>query len=102
MSTTTQIAESTVASEPVDGRREVMELDVSGMTCGSCAARVQRTLGRQSGVVEAEVNYATGRATVYHQPGVGADALMAAIRKAGYDAAPVVADPAGQRSPFEA
>ncbi|MDQ1505874.1 MAG: Heavy-metal-associated domain, partial [Actinomycetota bacterium] len=36
-----------VATE--DAPREV-ELNVSGMTCGSCAARVQKTLGRQAGV----------------------------------------------------
>ena len=41
---TSQIAEPTVAAEPSNGRHEVMELDVSGMTCGSCAARVQRAL----------------------------------------------------------
>ena len=85
---------------PLADESEPLQLDVTGMTCGSCAARVQRTLSRQGGVVEAEVNYATGRATVHHQPGVDADGLVAAIRKAGYDAAPVVTD-AGQRSPFE-
>ena len=40
------------ATTGTDGAREV-ELAVSGMTCGSCAARVQRTLGRQTGVERA-------------------------------------------------
>ena len=41
-----------------------LDLDVQGMTCGACAARVQRILGRQDGVDLAEVNFATGRAHV--------------------------------------
>jgi copper-transporting P-type ATPase V len=71
-----------------------LEFDVSGMTCGSCAARVQRTLSREPGVAEALVNYATGRATVELQPGVCDDErLIAAVRKAGYDAARVGPSP---------
>src|SRR3984957_5203213 len=86
---TSQIAERTVV-EPSTGRREVLELDVSGMTCGSCAARVQRTLSRQPGVSEALVNYATGRATVALDAGaVDAEQLAAAVRSIGYGAAPV-------------
>jgi copper-transporting P-type ATPase V len=86
---TSQIAERTVV-EPSTGRREVLELDVSGMTCGSCAARVQRTLSRQPGVSEALVNYATGRATVALDAGaVDAEQLAAAVQSIGYGAAPV-------------
>jgi len=87
---TSQIAEPT-AVEPSIGRREVLELDVSGMTCGSCAARVQRTLSRQPGVSEALVNYATGRATVALDAGaIDAEQLAAAVQSIGYGAAPVV------------
>ena len=50
-----------------DTAREV-ELNVSGMTCGSCAARVQKTLGRQPGVARADVNFATERASVVFDP----------------------------------
>ena len=46
------------------GGTRTAELEVSGMTCGSCAARVKRALERQEGVGDAVVNYATGRATV--------------------------------------
>src|SRR5271170_4113477 len=95
---TSQIAEPTVAAGSSDGLREVVELEVSGMTCGSCAARVQRALGRQPGVSEALVNYATGRATVSLQPGaLELDGLIAAVRKAGYDAAPA-AHSAGEQA----
>jgi copper-transporting P-type ATPase V len=86
---TSQIAERT-AVEPSIGRREVLEFDVSGMTCGSCAARVQRILSRQPGVSEALVNYATGRATVELDPGaVDAEQLSAVVQSIGYGAAPV-------------
>lgn len=40
------------------------ELLVDGMTCGSCAARAQRVIGKLPGVGEAGVNFATGRASV--------------------------------------
>ncbi|HEY4811018.1 MAG TPA: heavy metal translocating P-type ATPase, partial [Solirubrobacteraceae bacterium] len=99
---TSQIAEPTAAADPSNGRHEVMELDVSGMTCGSCAARVQRALSRQPGVSEALVNYATGRATVELQPGA-ADlaALTAAVQRIGYDAAPVAPSASEQAHSFE-
>jgi copper-transporting P-type ATPase V len=99
---TSQIAEPTVAADPSNGRHEVMELDVSGMTCGSCAARVQRALSRQPGVSEALVNYATGRATVELQSGTAdLEALAAAVQRIGYDAAPVVPSASEQAHSFE-
>jgi copper-transporting P-type ATPase V len=97
-----QIAEPPVAAEQVGGGREVLELDVSGMTCGSCAARVQRTLARQPGVSEALVNYATGRATVELEPGaVGAEQLVAAVEGVGYGAAPAPASATEQARSFD-
>jgi cation-transporting ATPase V/Cu+-exporting ATPase len=100
---TSQIAEPTVAAGSFDGLREVVELDVSGMTCGSCAARVQRALGRQPGVSEALVNYATGRATVELEPGtVDPDQLVAAVAKAGYGATPVAPSATEQARAFQA
>ena len=60
------------------------QLSVEGMTCASCVARVERALGKLDGVVEANVNLATERATVRGVAGV--DALIAAVDKAGYDA----------------
>ncbi len=99
----TETVEPTVAGEPSNGRHEVMELDVSGMTCGSCAARVQRALSRQPGVTEALVNYATGRATVELAPGAAdAQQLVAAVRSAGYGAAPAASSASEQAHAFEA
>jgi cation-transporting ATPase V/Cu+-exporting ATPase len=66
-----------------------VELEVSGMTCGSCAVRVGRVLARQPGVEQASVNFATGRATVVLHPGlVTLDDLAAAVAKIGYGVAP--------------
>ena len=61
-----------------------LDLDVEGMTCGACAARIQRILGRQDGVDVAEVNYATGRAHVAMSAPVPLGDLQAAVEKIGY------------------
>jgi copper-transporting P-type ATPase V len=99
---TSQIAEPTVAAEASERRHQVMELDISGMTCGSCAARVQRALSRQPGVSEALVNYATGRATVELEPGsLDAEQLIVAVQGAGYGAAPAASSAAEQALAFD-
>ena len=61
-----------------------LDFDVEGMTCGSCAARVQKILSRQDGVDEAEVNFATGRARVRTTTGVDVATLETAVAKIGY------------------
>lgn len=64
---------------------EVIELDVSGMTCAACAGRVERALSKMDGVT-ASVNYATERALI---SGLGEDSLHRAIEqveRAGYGA----------------
>ncbi len=62
-----------------------IDLAVSGMTCGSCATRVQRVLSKQEGVDSAAVNFATRRATVRFDPDrVGVDDLVVAAGKIGY------------------
>ena len=74
---------------------EEVELTVSGMTCGSCAARVEKTLNRQEGVRRAGVNFATGRATVVYDPTVvGVEDLVEAVGGTGYGLAPL--SPAGE------
>ncbi|HSZ05881.1 MAG TPA: heavy metal translocating P-type ATPase [Solirubrobacteraceae bacterium] len=98
---TTQIAEPAAAGAPSDGGRERIELEVSGMTCASCAARVQRTLANQPGVAEARVNYATGRAAVELEPGaLDVDRLTAAVEGAGYGAARVASSATEQARAF--
>ncbi|MDQ2826635.1 MAG: heavy metal translocating P-type ATPase, partial [Actinomycetota bacterium] len=66
-----------------------VELAVSGMTCGSCANRVQRALSKQPGVGTAAVNFATKRATVAFDPAqVSVGDLVAAVDKIGYGLTP--------------
>ncbi len=56
------------------------------MTCAACVARVERALQKVPGVVLAQVNLATERATVHYQPvQVRPSELKAAIRRAGYE-----------------
>ncbi len=62
-----------------------LKLDLAGMTCASCAARVERALNSLEGV-EATVNFATEQATVHCDPAVGADELVSAVESAGYAA----------------
>ena len=65
----------------------LVELAVGGMTCASCAARVEKRLNRLEGV-SASVNYATEKATVRYDPATVAPAdLVATVEKAGYSAA---------------
>ena len=59
---------------------------VLGMSCASCAARVNKTLNGLPGVYQATVNYATAVAQVEYNPEVCSDAtLQAAVQDAGYD-----------------
>ncbi|HUN25089.1 MAG TPA: heavy metal translocating P-type ATPase [Steroidobacteraceae bacterium] len=71
------------ASAPEERR----ELAISGMTCATCAARVEKALGRVPGVTRAAVNLASERASVAGIPGVIKPAdLVLAVRRAGYEA----------------
>ncbi|MEV6871801.1 heavy metal translocating P-type ATPase [Amycolatopsis sp. NPDC051128] len=64
-----------------------IELTIGGMTCGSCAARIERKLNRLDGV-EASVNYATEKAHVRVPPSMTVDDVIRAVEAAGYTAAP--------------
>ena len=69
-----------------------VELEIGGMTCASCAMRIEKKLNRLEGV-EASVNYATEKATVF-APGYDPQTLIDVVEKTGYTAAlPVPADP---------
>ncbi|MER7563496.1 heavy metal translocating P-type ATPase [Streptomyces sp. NPDC097941] len=62
-----------------------VELAIGGMTCASCAARVEKKLNRMDGVT-ATVNYATEKARVSYPPGVEVADLIATVVKTGYTA----------------
>jgi Cu+-exporting ATPase len=77
---------SQAASLPRLPTTSALDLKVEGMTCASCVARVEKALKKVPGVVDATVNLATETATVRAEGSV-LDAALAAIRKAGYEAA---------------
>lgn len=63
-----------------------IRLPIEGMTCASCVSRVERALKRVPGVERAEVNLATETATVALAQGALPEALVKAVRDAGYEA----------------
>jgi Cu+-exporting ATPase len=67
--------------QPLDS----LELSVTGMTCGACAARIQDRLNEIDGV-EASVNYATETATIHLSRTLPAEELVRAVEDAGYGA----------------
>ncbi|HVM08514.1 MAG TPA: heavy metal translocating P-type ATPase [Acidimicrobiales bacterium] len=70
-----------------------IDLEIGGMTCASCAARIEKKLNRMDGVT-ASVNYATEKAHVVVDDGVGPESLIATVESAGYTARlPVEAAP---------
>ena len=75
-----------------------VELEIGGMTCASCAMRIEKKLNRMKGV-SATVNYATEKAKVTAPVGFDPALLIAEVEKTGYTAAlpaPVSADEAAQ------
>lgn len=62
------------------------ELAVDGMTCSACAASIERGLTRLDGVVSAQVNFTTSKATVFHSDVVTVDDFRTTIESLGYDA----------------
>ncbi|MFD3590464.1 heavy metal translocating P-type ATPase [Streptomyces sp. NPDC058683] len=77
-------AETQIAGPAVGPTAEV-ELLIGGMTCASCAARVEKKLNRMDGVT-ATVNYATEKAKVTYPGGVQVADLIATVVKTGYTA----------------
>lgn len=77
-----------------------VRLQVGGMTCASCALRVEKALMKVPGVSGASVNLATEQATVQALPSVAVETLKAAVEKAGYTAKDVATPeaPAAQRA----
>ncbi len=63
-----------------------VELEIGGMTCASCAARIEKRLNDVDGVTTATVNYATERAAVSFQDDVAIEDLIAEIEATGYTA----------------
>lgn len=80
-------------STGTSGVQDRVELAIGGMTCASCAARIEKKLNRLEGVT-ASVNYATEKATVSYGGEVRVPDLIAVVEKTGYTAAvPAPPDP---------
>ncbi len=73
-----------------DGTSEA--ISVQGMTCASCVGRVEKAIAKVAGVAGASVNLATERAEVRYAGAPVHEAVVAAIRKAGYDVQPETFD----------
>ena len=79
------MSDTAVHDTPADEAQREIRLDVLGMTCGSCAARVEKTLNKQTGV-KASVNFATGEALVRLAEGAPTfEVLRQAVQDRGYD-----------------
>lgn len=87
--TTLDALSAAVEKAGYDVPSEPVSLSISGMTCASCVARVEKVLKKVPGVVDATVNLATEKAQI-KSTGVPVDVLIAAVQKAGYEASPVV------------
>ncbi len=78
---------------------ETCTLELTGIHCASCVGRVERFLKKVPGVEEAAVNLATNRAFVAFDPAQAQPAaLVAAVEKAGYGAAPASAVPKAEET----
>lgn len=77
------------ADDPADdgGAHRAVDLDISGMSCASCAARITKKLNKVDGV-KATVNYATAKAHVLAPPQVSQDDLIDVVIRTGYQARP--------------
>ncbi|MFF8845771.1 heavy metal translocating P-type ATPase [Streptomyces sp. NPDC015127] len=90
---------TTAAAHPATTSAREVELAIGGMTCASCAARIEKKLNRMDGV-EATVNYATEKAKVTFADGTEVADLIATVEATGYTAhepaPPRSADPADE------
>ena len=63
--------------------------EVTGMSCGSCVARIEEVLAGQSGVKDAKVDLASGQARVSLTPSASTDTIIEAVTEAGYTMTPL-------------
>ncbi|MEU8003567.1 heavy metal translocating P-type ATPase [Catellatospora sp. NPDC049111] len=77
-----------------------IELSIGGMTCASCAARIEKKLNRMDGVT-ASVNYATEKASVTFPDTLSADDLIATVEATGYSAAVPATEPGEAGEPVD-
>ena len=86
------------ASTTTGAATDQVELSIGGMTCASCANRIERKLNKLDGV-SATVNYATEKAKVTFDTAIAPDVLVAEVEKAGYTALLPVPKPPSENVP---
>lgn len=75
------------ASHLSEGQLRQAELAVTGMSCASCVARIEKGLSKMSGIVDAKVNFATEKATISFDPSkVNMSDFVTTIKDLGYEA----------------
>ncbi|GAA1658107.1 heavy metal translocating P-type ATPase [Catellatospora bangladeshensis] len=87
-------------SRPLLVATQQVELTIGGMTCASCAARIEKKLNRMDGVT-ATVNYATEKASVTFPAEVSTDDLIATVEATGYTAAVPTPEPVAAAEPVD-
>ncbi len=91
------IRSGNITAEATEGSLDGLDLEsfslpIKGMTCASCVGRVEKAIAKVPGVVTAEVNLATEKASVSFKPGtLDAADVRLAISKAGYEPGEVIA-----------
>ncbi|MBC2863672.1 heavy metal translocating P-type ATPase [Streptomyces mexicanus] len=101
MTSTTSTRGTSGTEAPPETETRRVELLIGGMTCASCAARVEKKLNRMDGVT-ATVNFATEKARVTYPPGVQVSDLIDTVVRTGYTAEeppPPEPEPAAQDTP---
>jgi Cu+-exporting ATPase len=74
------------SSQKKAGQPQKVTLPISGMTCATCAATIEKVLKKTDGVNSANVNFGTEKATIEYDPAkVSKDDLISKIREVGYD-----------------
>lgn len=99
MSALEELSATAVAGPVSDGQGQELSLAIGGMTCGACAARLERRLNRLEGV-SASVNFATEQAIVTLDGDLGVQRVLEEVAATGFTARPLAGDP--RQDPDEA
>ena len=88
-----EISKKTIKNQPSEINQQRLTLSLSGMHCASCAALIERSLNKKSGVIRAMVNFAAEKATVLYDNSItNPTELIEVVRRAGYEARIVTPD----------
>jgi len=68
---------------------------VPGMKCAGCIGKIERELPKRPGIAAARANFSAKRVAIQHEPGIGEEALTAALLDLGFEAQPVAENPLG-------